>query len=825
MDLIYGLGAIAITFLIVRLFISLNRIEKSQDILESIQDDTRVLIRKLKEIEKQLDKDKSPEPVIEEPAPPIPEVSLEQRIENLIQDAAAEIKHEETVEIIDETEENIDKENLVLQFEAVPSARKETPVSATATADFVKMHDNKSDLEKYIGENVVNKIGIGILVIGIGYFVKYAIDKNWINETFRTLIGIACGGLLIGIGHRLHRKFMAFSSVLFGGGLAVFYLTISIAFHQYHLFSQTVAFGIMVLITCFAILLSLKYDRKEVAVIGVLGGFGTPLFLSTGEGNYIVLFSYLLILNVGMLILASLRKWPLLNIICYACTVIIYGAWYSDHNFLENPGHYIGALVFASAFYLTFFMMNILYNLKEKKKFKALDFSILLGNSFLYYWVGMVILRQLENGKYQGLFTASLSVFNLVFAWMLYSNKKADRSFVFMLIGLVIAFVSLTGPVQLHGHYITMYWATQAVLMLWLSQKSGLKMLKYGSSLITSLMLISLVMDWFDIYGHITYTNRISEHLPILINKGFVTGLFSLISIGVAIVFIRKEKDEFFPGFEAKIYINIFRILFILLLYLVPLIELVYQLNYYLTEFSEQQMVISLYNFVFVAGFYISGLPKKDQTVKGIFTISGFISLICFVLLYHNYDNHFMNIVSSEKPAMLPVYYAIHFPVLALVCLILFFTSKSALSLAGSQNSYKIPMYWFISLMIVYIASFEEFAIFYTSLSAFHYDAWQIEKGIYKIGFPITWAIIAFLIMRSGMLRKNRSLRIISLTILLITVLKLFIFDISDASEVGKIIAFICLGIVLLVISFMYQRIKNLLFKDDQELAGEEGNS
>src|ERR1044072_2676855 len=123
--------------------------------------------------------------------------------------------------------------------------------------------ERNPDLEKFIGENLIPKIGIAILVIAIGFFVKYAIDKNWIGPAGRVGIGLLCGGILVGLAHRLHKNYKAFSSVLVGGGLAVFYFSIALAYKDYGLFSQIVAFIIMVVITIFAILLSLLYRSEE----------------------------------------------------------------------------------------------------------------------------------------------------------------------------------------------------------------------------------------------------------------------------------------------------------------------------------------------------------------------------------------------------------------------------------------------------------------------------------------------------------------------------------------------------------------------------------
>ena len=90
--------------------------------------------------------------------------------------------------------------------------------------------ERNPDLEKFIGENLISKIGIAILVIGIGLALRYAIGRNMISETGRTLIGLGAGALLLFIAHRLRDKFRAFSSVLVGGGLVVLYFSIAIAF-------------------------------------------------------------------------------------------------------------------------------------------------------------------------------------------------------------------------------------------------------------------------------------------------------------------------------------------------------------------------------------------------------------------------------------------------------------------------------------------------------------------------------------------------------------------------------------------------------------------
>ncbi len=255
--------------------------------------------------------------------------------------------------------------------------------------------ERNPDLEKFIGENLVSKIGIAILVLAIAYFVKFAIDNNWIGAVGRVGIGIVCGAILTGAAHKLQKSYKAFSSVLIGGGLAIFYFTITLAYQQFHLFNQTAAFVIMVVITAFAVSLALLYDRQEVAIIALVGGFASPFMASNGNGDYKTLFIYLIILNCALLIIAFKKGWRLLNLLAFVFTIILYDSWlfYSlDYNTPSST--YRGGFVFASIFYLLFFVINILNNIKENKKFIASDFGILLANTALYFGTGLTCWRK-----------------------------------------------------------------------------------------------------------------------------------------------------------------------------------------------------------------------------------------------------------------------------------------------------------------------------------------------------------------------------------------------------------------------------------------------
>lgn len=674
------------------------------------------------------------------------------------------------------------------------------------------------DWEKFIGENLINKIGIGILVLGIGFFVKYAIDKDWINEIGRVFIGIISGGTLVVLAHKLRKEYKAFSSVLIGGGLSVFYFTIAIAFHEYHLLSQITAFLVMIMITAFAIFLSIAYNRQELAVLAIIGGFTTPFLVSTGEGNYIVLFSYLLILNTGMLVLAYFRKWSIVNIVSYVFTVILYTGWLSTQVVGVKDSPQMGALVFASLFYLEFFLMNIIHNLRENKSFKALDFSILLSNTFMYYAAGMVVLDQIHDGIFKGLFTVLLAAFNFGFAFTLLRNSRVDRNLVYLLIGLVLTFISLAAPVQLEGNWITMFWALEGVLLLWLAKKSGIYLIKISSLVVNTLMVISLLMDWNQLYG----LYSAGKDLPVLINKAFITSAISLGALTITRQILKSEEEEFFTKIVSLKY---YRLILNVLLLTGAYFALYLELNYQLYRFVELQLAIymylGIYHFLWLLGLTYY-LRKYNGFVSQ--TLVPCIAGLSIVLYLFNYQSMAVSLrdvylTSDLVQGFLP--FLSHYIINAIFVTILVFALKQVNLEYGFRSGFGIFCLWISAFVVIFISSAEldhlVVLLSYTEVS----DLYSVLQDTRRIGYPIIWGLCSFAFMLLGIKKKLRQLRIISLSTFFIILLKLFLFDVNRMPEGGKILAFIILGLLLLTVSFLYQKLKKLLSDDDLPSEGQ----
>lgn len=770
-------------------------------------------------------------PIVEEIKPIIEEViSVPEEIKPIIE----EIKPTAVVE-----------ENLVLETEKpVLSRNLETPVVEFKKPErkpyvpeksfWEKFKENNPDLEKFIGENLINKIGILILVLGIGYFVSYSIDKGWIPTPARVGIGILAGAMVLGVAHKLRLKYAAFSSVFVAGAIAIFYFTIGIAFHDYKLFSQPVAFSIMVLITAFAALITVSYNRIELAVLTLIGGFAVPFMVSTGEGNYVVLFSYILILNSGILAIAYFKKWNLVNVLAFVFTILLYLGWWSSEINKEHP-QYSGALLFAFAFYLMFTIINIINNIKTQGVFSKMQLAILTINTFVFYGVGMSILNGFHP-EFKGLFTTFIAVLNLIYAWFLYKKFGIDKTAVYLLIGLTLTFVTLAIPIQFAGHYITLFWAGEAVLLIWLSQKSQITSYRYGAVIVQFLMLGSLIMDWEHFYAG-------DSVLQIVLNPIFVTGSVAVTSFFGVYYLLKKETESVFQfgiTFNPESYRKFAFIVGIVILYIVGFLEVAYQADSFLT-IPQSSSIPVVYHLIFTAILSFFLMKKDSKSGYQATTLIAIVNIVLFAFAFSHFSfaEHEKNISTGNYDR---IAFLMHYVMLAITIYFCYQLYKMYREKEMATFFTKPIFVWIAAFFLIYMAS-TELMLHGLILNdspvtvqevlkenpTYKMDKYAIESSksylatsrientretILKTSFPILWGVLAFIFLIVGIKKLSKALRIIALTLLGLTIAKLFLYDISNVSETGKIIAFILLGVLILIISFVYQKIKVLVSDD-----------
>ncbi len=636
----------------------------------------------------------------------------------------------------------------------------------------------------FIKDNFLTIFGIVTLVLGIGYFVKYAIDQNWINETFRVMIGLALGLGIIGTAHKIRKNFDIFSSILIGGGLTVLYFTLTIAFREYHLFSQNITFILLTIVTVFSIVMAMLYNRQVVAIFSIIGGFTAPLMISTGESNFVFLFGYLVILNLSMLYMSWRKNWQVISFIAFLFTFIYSIAW------ISHSKSHVQFLFFALLYII--FTVTSFINYLKKEEFSVWNCLLFIFNTILST-ILISAVYYFKVGDHNGLIAFIFGLMNALGALYIYkSSKQALLQNTF--IGLSISLITTAIGLEFEANVVSVCFAIESTLLLFLWKKSHQNIFKIFFIALFPFFFIALSINWFD---YIESNNR----LPIIINSVFSTSFIALVC-SIANIYLMKdfETEEQFLGFKLMHSKFIFVSTSLLLMYTGILFELIYQIEPYF-NFMLMISYVLIYTLFFIA--FILALRKKfnlGNTLQLLLQISaGF----CVLLLP----------LFAEIPSLT---YRENFSISSYFIYItyLFPTAYIIYLLVKNKDFRNSKILQIVTMFIlVYIISFEKYNAFMLITLDEASANFTHQADIFRmILLPIIWAVLGFGMIYFGLKNQLKGFPIVGIILFGLIILKLYLVDVWEMSNVFRIVSFIVLGILILLTSFMYQKLRKLMF-------------
>ncbi|MGH9704926.1 MAG: DUF2339 domain-containing protein, partial [Candidatus Acidiferrales bacterium] len=325
------------------------------------------------------------------------------------------------------------------------------------------------DLETLIAGRWMNYIGIVALLFAVTFFLKYAFDNNWIGKNGRVAIGIIAGAALIPWSDRLLRRgYRYFSEGIAGLGAAILYLTLWASWHYYQIFTPSIAFAGMIVITAAMVMIAVGRDSHRLAVLALTGGLVTPLLVSTGVDHKAVLFGYLAVLAAGMLGVSRARDWPVLAPLSFAMTQAYFWGWYSD---FYASGRLQATASWATLFFVLFAALPVIRSRREGRV-GLNDLVIVVTNPFLY----LLALREMLWPDHRWLLALASLLLAALHLELVRSlprvNPEDRRKFGLLYAGLALTFATLAIPMLLEGKWITLAWAVEGAVLVW----SGVRM-------------------------------------------------------------------------------------------------------------------------------------------------------------------------------------------------------------------------------------------------------------------------------------------------------------------------------------------------------------
>jgi uncharacterized membrane protein len=346
-------------------------------------------------------------------------------------------------------------------------------------------------LELIIGRKWLGWIAIVLILGATVYFLKYAFENRWIGELGRVTLGVVAGFILVLAGHERHRKGWRYlSQVLTAGGTTVLYLSVYGAFGYYHLIDQRSAFVFLAIIVAEAHLLALAYNAPSIAVMALLGGFLAPLLLSTGRDQYRVLFTYIGVLDLGMLGVVIARSWRWIGSLAYVGTQWLFWLWYSEHY---HPEKRLAALVFQSAIFMLFVLADMAPHLRRNVAGWE-EWVRLAVNPFVFYSICYSLLND-DHHDWMAVLALALAIVYAVLARVELSLRPSDRRMLLVTLGTALTFVTLAIPIQLESNWITIAWGLEAVILLRVGFEAAAASLRLLSAFVFSMALFRFLFE------------------------------------------------------------------------------------------------------------------------------------------------------------------------------------------------------------------------------------------------------------------------------------------------------------------------------------------
>lgn len=690
--------------------------------------------------------------------------------------------------------------------------------------------EEEFDLEKFIGENLINKIGILVTIIGVAIGAKYTIEHDLITPLTRIILGYLAGLALLVVGIRLKKNYANYSAVLVSGAMAIMYFITYFAYSFYGLFPQMVAFGLMVIFTVFTVVAALSYDKQIIAHIALVGAYAVPFFLSENSGQVAVLFSYVAIINTGILVIAFRKYWKPLYYAAFLLTWLIYSSWYLiDYQTSE---HFELASIFLCLFFAIFYLTFLAYKLIQREEFSILDVLLLLTNSFIFYSIGYFILEDHETGsQLLGLFTVGNAVVHFIVSIIVYRKNLGSRKLFYLISILVLTFLTIAIPVQLDGHWVTLLWAAEAALLFWIGRTKNIPVYEKMSYVLMLLAFISILMDWNELYNGYQYEVT-NETLRPVFNINFLSSLLFIAAFGFITLLNRNEKyPSPLTNKNGLLTLLSFGLPAILLftIYTSGRLEIAayfdqlyghsnitvypdgqdYQ-DYYRNEDLPlfRNIWIINYSLLFLALLSFLNIKRWKNRSLGfinlglnLIAMGAFLTIGLYGLseLRESYlDQHLAQYYDRGIFNILIRY--ISFAFMAVMLWASFKYIRADFMKADFRILFEIVFH----LSVLWIASSE--LISWMDMAA--------SEQSYKLGLSILWGIYALLLIVLGIWKRKTHLRVGAIVLFAVTLLKLFFYDVADLDTIAKTIVFVSLGVLLLIISFLYNKYKHHIFDE-----------
>jgi uncharacterized membrane protein len=631
------------------------------------------------------------------------------------------------------------------------------------------------DWETLIAGRWMNIVGIVALILAVSFFLKYAFENNWIGPAGRVALGLVGGvALLVYSQWLLRKKHVYFSEGIAGLGGGVMYLSLYAAWGYYNLFPQTASFIGMVVVTLALMLLAAGRNSERIALLALAGGFLTPVLLSTGVDKQITLFSYLAALDAGLLVIARLRQWRIVEPVAFVATQVLFWGWYEK---FWAPEKLAPTALFATVFFLLFSALPLV-RLRRSAALAPEQMVLVLSNAFAY----LLALRAVFWPDYRWTLTfavLALAALHLLVAQRIPRSEGGVPLVRLLYAGLALTFATLAIPIRLEGRWITVAWAIEGAVLVWSGFAGRVRQLRTAGLFLLGIVLFRLVA--FPIGAE-----------RFLLNARFTTWLLSALCLAAAAWFARGREEDYFAGEEnlygtAAVAANVVMVWALSVEIWDALGRLEQPLG--MNTWDARALALALLWVVYGAALVVAGFLRNIPALRWqglplVGVASGWLLL---------------QSARTELVLVNPRFFVFLAAILSVIVISRLARNAEPAAPKAEQVLYAVAPVLMNLLLLV----------------ALSHEVWDLFGRVRTIedvrlaqsmGLSLLWAVFAAALIFVGMRKASPLLRWMGILLLIVTVAKVFVSDLGFLEGIYRILSFAVLGLALLLVSFYFTR-------------------
>ena len=663
-------------------------------------------------------------------------------------------------------------------------------------------------LEFAIASTWLLRIGVVILVMAIGFFLKYSIDQGYIPPIGRVALSILAGVVMLAGGMRmLGRQYHAFGQGLIGGGIATLYFSVFAAFHFYDLINSPAAFALMIFVTICAGGMAVRFNSMLVAVLGIIGGYGTPIMLSTGVVDFVGLYSYMLLLGCGVLGISYKKNWHLLSYLSFLCN---YGLFFGAMNQYQ-PENFWQVMPFLTAFFVLYSTMVFVFNLVNRAKSTLLEPIGLLINAGIYFVVSYGLIDQkFHDPRWVAVVTLGLAAFYVAHVWFFLVRKLLDRELLFSFIGLAAFFLAVTIPLILSREWITVSWAIQAFVMLWIAGKLKSEFLRHVAYVLY--MIVIGRFCFLDLPGQYAFGIVHAADLPVadylwqmlerLVAFGVpiasLAGAFRLLQSPLSAASLTVDKaNDMAQWVRERWAVHLALIGVVIMLFVFLQLEFNRTLLYFFPPFRLPMLTLL---WIALCAFVVyEYLARPSAVILGVLAL--LVGAMVMKLVIFDLPSWSVNqmLLYGDGYSFLEA----GMRLIDFGAMIAFLYFAFAI-LAGDVRAQNAASF----LGIAALALLFTFLTLEVNSFLYHY-----QPGLRVGGVSILWSLFAIGLLLPGIWKDIAAMRYVALALFAVVSVKVLIFDLEHLDPIYQIIAFFVLGVLILSGAFIYLKYRHVFTK------------